>query len=149
VSRKLDFASMVLVTQVSGMLDGEAQYTRRQELAVAWTDDHRRDGWTEDEWMILGRQELDVRRMPDGRWDARLTYRQWSRECTLTQRSLEECPTTTSLRVFQELNGFSWEQWLDRKVTPLPEHTQRPWSPIPDEWWPSIETAYQRYIHHQ
>jgi hypothetical protein len=35
-SRTLDFARMILVTEAFGILDGEAEYSRRQELAVSW-----------------------------------------------------------------------------------------------------------------
>jgi hypothetical protein len=139
---------MILVTEVSGILDGEAEYSKRQELAVSWSEDRERDGWTEDEWMAIGRQEFDVRRMPSGLWEARPTYRQWTRECLFTQQSLEKFRTAAAERQFEKLHGYSWQRWLDREKEPLPENTERPWSPMPDDWWPSIETAYQRYIHH-
>jgi len=51
-------------------------------------------------------------------------------------------------RAGEQLHSFSWQRWLDREKEPLPENIQRRWSPIPDDWWPSIETSYQRYIHH-
>ena len=146
-SRTLDFARMLLVTVVSGILDGEAQYSRRQELAVAWSEDHERDGWTEDEWMAIGRQEFEVRRMPSGLWETRMTYRQWVRECTLTQQILEKGRNGIEEQAFEQLHGFSWQRWLDREKEPPPKATERPWSPMPDEWWPGVETAYQRYIH--
>ena len=150
VSRLLDFESMILTTNVSGMLDGEAMMHVREELAAAWSEVNASIGWTEEEWMRQGHQESEVRRMPDGRWETRLTYRHWGKAVALAQQSLEK-PGFRRLGAeseFEELTGFSWQRFLHRETEPLPDVKKRPWSPLPDEWWPSIETAYQRYIHH-
>jgi len=48
---------------------------------------------------------------------------------------------------FQKLLGYSWDQWLNRHKEPLPEGRDRPWQVVDDGYAPSIETAYQRYLH--
>jgi len=151
VARTLDFERMILVTQVSGMLDGEAQYSLGKDLDDAWSEECENKGWTKQEWTTLGRQEFEVRRIPDGRWESRRTYRQWYKDCTMAVRALENPGAWLNFSAkkdFEELLGYSWEHWLNREREPLPEVQQRPWKPIDDEFWPSIETAYQRYIHH-
>jgi hypothetical protein len=111
------------------------------------------EGWTEQEWMNGDVRQSEVRRTSDGRWENRLTYKYWTRDVALLKAVVEgriqSQPATLADRELTKLLGYSWAAWKRGEKVEAPEGFQeRPWTLIADEYAPSIETAYQRYIHH-
>ena len=140
---------MVLTVDVSGILDGEGMLDIDRALAAAWSEKYERDGWTRTEWMRRSHTEHEVRRMPEGTWQARLTHRERIKAVVLAGQALESKSWAMGAEEeFDRLVGIPWSDWVAGKREARPGHVDRPWTSIPDEWWPSIETAYQRYIHH-
>jgi hypothetical protein len=94
-------------------------------------------------------QNAVIRRTPEGVWQSRPTYRHWKRQVAEAQGALEKNDLGAFFdeETFERLVGFTWKQYLNRMNEPLPEGDHRPWQNITDEYSPSIETAYQRYVH--
>jgi hypothetical protein len=150
----LDFDLMILTSEVRSrlMMDGEALASRDHDLSVAWSEKLEEEGWTEQEWMQGNIHQFEVRRTNDGRWENRQTEKYWSRKVTILQATIEgrirSSPASLADEKLTELLGYSWAAWKRGDNVAAPEGFQeRPWTPITDEYAPSIETAYQRYIH--
>lgn len=151
----LDFDLMMLTTEVRSdlMMDGEALMSQRRDLEATWSDKFEDDDWTREEWMKGNINQFEVRRTHDGRWESRQTHRYWSKRVTILQATVEgritSSPATLADKDLKELVGFSWAARRRGEEVDAPEgFAERPWTPIADEYAPSIETAYQRYIHH-
>lgn len=143
---------MMFTVEDYGSLDGEGMLAVNQKLSATWSEKYERDGWTRAEWMRRSHEESEVRRMPDGIWQLRLTHRERVKALVLIEYELRNKSPSLFLgdsyeQQFDRLVGISWKEWVDGKRECRPDHVDRPWTSLPDEWWPSIETAYQRYIH--
>jgi len=140
---------MLIVESTYEGADGETLYYLSTKAEEGWNGGPQNEGWTEAEWKDYRRKECEVRRRADGVWESRLTRRYWERQLKEAQEDLEgdDGPHIAAAATFKNLIGYSWEQWLNRETVPLPEVEHRPWRAITDEITPSIETAYQRYIH--
>jgi hypothetical protein len=151
----LDFDLMILTSEVRShlIMDGEALMSQRRDLSAAWSEKLEDEGWIEEEWMKGNVNQFEVRRTNDGRWENRQTHKYWSKRVTILRATVEgrisSSPASLADKELKELLGYSWAAWKGGEEVAAPDGFQeRPWTPIADEYAPSIETAYQRYIHH-
>ena len=139
---------MLIVESTYEGADGETLYYLSTKAEEGWDGGPQNEGWTEREWKDYGRKEHEIRRRADGAWESRLTRRYWERDLMQAEQDLKgDGPHLAAEETFKRLVGYSWNQWLNRETVPLPDVEHRPWKALGDEIAPSIETAYQRYIH--
>lgn len=141
VERVLSFADMRMVTRVSPNDGGYLadMHMRRTESWAKRREELTRDGWTEREWLDHGVQEVEIRRLSDGTWQGRPIFKRWKVQIQESLSSVFRDDTD-----FQNLTGVTVEQWKERGD--FYDETFRPWQAI-TAFAPSIEVAYQRYIH--
>ena len=151
----LDFDLMILTSEVRShlIMDGEALFSQHQDLSTAWSEELVDEGWTQEEWMRGDINQFEVRRTNDARWENRQTHKYWQKRVTILQATVEgrisSSPATLADNELRELLGYSWAAFKRGEKVAAPDgFHERPWTPIADEYAPSIETAYQRYIHH-
>lgn len=152
--RYLNFETMLLTIRVAPFdtetfFDSEAQRAWDEQMERLWNKADREDDWSKDEWLNRTMSQCEVRRTVDGQWQQRPTRRYFQRRVAALLDDLEEGgpASTFAKEPFRQLLGYSWDQWMARDTTGLPENTTRPWQQMADEYVPSMETAYQRYIH--
>lgn len=142
MERVLSFSDMRLVVRVH-VDDGGylADMDRQQrESWEAKAVELEVDGWTKKEWMDHDAQVFEVRRTPEGGWQTRLAYKHWKAQVA---ESLERSASFDD--EFKGLTGLTKADWRQRGT--FYGDACRPWTNVSDEFAPSIEASYQRYVH--
>ena len=99
------------------------------------------------EWMDQDTRRSEIRRKNDGTWEMRLTYRYWNKRAVELTEVLKNIQNPFAEEEYAKLLGSTWKQRVNLDTEPLPSGDHRPWQRVPEELAPSIETAYQRYVH--
>jgi hypothetical protein len=141
----LSYSEMKMTTHIRDRSVGGYLADMFMHQKTTWERFHEaleRDGWTNDEWMKHEIRQFDVRRLPDGTWEHRLTWKRW-RALVLEEW---ESQLPGSERYFKELTTLTKKEWEERGD--YDNDAFRPWTKFIEDG-SAIETGYQRFIHNK